>query len=101
MRFARLTLPIGRSLRQAAPLVTFSTLLYAADRRKYISFMEMPGTETLLRGKYENKIRRHSSVEKIFEVFATQRISNKIMAMDLEDLLRAIVPFNYSTKDPE
>jgi len=82
------------------PLPLIPALYWIQNKDKYASFLEMPGTEVWIRGEYENKIRRHSSVEKIFEVFATKK-NNRNLLMTFEDLLRAIVPFNYSTKSKE
>ena len=49
----------------------------------------------ILRGAYENKIRRYSPPEKIFDVFATIYENGKLL-MNLKDLLRAICFYNYS-----
>lgn len=65
---------------------------------KNVSFLEMPETSDIIKGIYENKIRRSSPIEKIFEVFATVK-TEEGLRMSFFDLMRAICPFNYSTKD--
>ena len=51
----------------------------------------------LLRGEYENKIRRFSPPEKIFDVFASIYDEGKLL-MTLQDLLKAICFYNYSMR---
>ena len=60
----------------------------------------MPSTATSIKGNYENKVRRGSPIEKIFDVFATGKNKDGLY-MSFFDLLRAVCPFNYSTKDIE
>jgi hypothetical protein len=54
-----------------------------------------PPLSMILRGAYENKIRRFSPPEKIFDVFATIS-QNGVLLMTLKDLLKAICFYNYS-----
>ena len=49
----------------------------------------------LLRGEYENKIRRFSPPELIFDVFATIYEKGDLL-MTMRDLLKAICFYNYS-----
>lgn len=49
----------------------------------------------ILRGSYENKIRRFSPPEKIFDVFATIYDKGRLL-MSLTDLLKAICFYNFS-----
>jgi len=56
----------------------------------------MPPLKERIRGEYENKIRRSSPPEKIFECFATIPMDGSIY-MSHSDLFQAIVPYNYST----
>ena len=60
----------------------------------------MPPYEKMIRGNYENSIRRHSSVEKIYEVFSNEVRKGGVF-MSYHDQLKAITPFNYSLKDDE
>lgn len=62
---------------------------------------QMPDTPTVIKGVYENKIRRSSPLEKIFEVFSTIKGEEGRTMMSFYDLMRAICPFGYSTKDIE
>lgn len=54
-----------------------------------------PPLSMILRGEYENKIRRYSPPEKIFDVFATI-YENGRLYMTVKDLLKAICFYNYS-----
>lgn len=54
-----------------------------------------PPLSMILRGAYENKIRRFSPPEKIFDVFATE-YENGRLYMSIIDLLKAICFYNYS-----
>lgn len=54
-----------------------------------------PPLSMILRGEYENKIRRYSPPEKIFDVFATI-YENGRLYMTITDLLKAICFYNYS-----
>lgn len=56
-----------------------------------------PPTRDRIRGEYENKIRRMSPPEKIFEVFAMHKKGNHIY-MSHSDLFLAVCPYNYTTK---
>ena len=58
----------------------------------------MPETPIIIKGVYENKIRRSSPIEKIFEVFATVKGDDSTLKMSIYDFMRAICPFNFSTK---
>jgi hypothetical protein len=58
---------------------------------------EHPNTKDRIRGEYENKIRKSSPPEKIFEVFATINEENELF-MSHYDLFKAISPYTYSTK---
>jgi hypothetical protein len=60
--------------------------------------LKSPPTRDRIRGEYENKIRRMSPPEKIFEVFATQKKDEHIY-MSHQDLFRAVCPYNYTTKE--
>lgn len=79
--------------RVGIPLV-FS--LYHFNNR--VRFFEVPETSVIIKGVYDNKIRRSSPIEKIFEVFANLKTEDGLR-MSFFDLMRAICPFNYSTKD--
>lgn len=54
-----------------------------------------PPTSMILRGEYENKIRRFSPPEKIFMVFGSIYEKGKVF-MTMKDLLKAICFYNYS-----
>lgn len=56
-----------------------------------------PTTKDRIRGEYENKIRKSSPPEKIFETFATISENNELF-MSHFDLFKAITPFTYTTK---
>ncbi|KRX07179.1 hypothetical protein PPERSA_00336 [Pseudocohnilembus persalinus] len=64
-----------------------------------LEYLKYPPTKNIIRGEYENKIRRHSPPEKIFEVFASQAGDDHKLYMSHYDLFKAICPFNYSTKE--
>lgn len=51
----------------------------------------------MIRGEYENKIRRFSPHEKVFEVFATHYEKGQLY-MDCFDLMKAICFYNYCSK---
>lgn len=61
---------------------------------------KLPETSAIIKGGYENKIRRSSPIEKVFEVFATKR-TKEGLRMTFFDLMRAVCPFNYSTKSAD
>lgn len=54
-----------------------------------------PPLSMILRGAYENRIRRFSPPEKIFDVFATIYDNGRLL-MSLTDLLKAICFYNFS-----
>lgn len=54
-----------------------------------------PPIYQIIRGEYEDKIRRYSPPEKIFQVFA-QFDENKKCSMKMQELLKAICFYNYS-----
>lgn len=58
-----------------------------------------PPAKERIRGEYENKIRRYSPPEKIFEVFATHKDENEVIFMTHSDLFKAICPYNYACKE--
>ena len=60
---------------------------------------DMPSTKDRIRGDYENKIKRGSPPEKIFEVFVTLRNQDGKLYMTHSDLFTALCPDNYTTKD--
>lgn len=60
--------------------------------------IKLPETKDMIRGSYENKIRRSSPLEKMFEVFATEKTPEGLN-MNFFDFMKAICPFNYSTKE--
>lgn len=60
----------------------------------------MPETASMIKGTYENKVRRSSPLEKIFEIFATVK-TQQGLRMSFFDFMNAICPYNYSTKDIE
>jgi len=60
--------------------------------------LQYPKTKDRIRGEYENKIRRYSPPEKIFEIFATIRNKDGLF-MSHRDLFRAICPYNYSANE--
>ena len=60
--------------------------------------MKYPSTKERIRGEYENKIRRHSPPEKIFETFATIKEEDDIY-MSQSDLFKAICPYNYAVRE--
>lgn len=55
----------------------------------------------MIKGIYENSIRRSSPIEKIFEVFATVKGDDNMLKMTIYDFMRAICPFSGSTKPIE
>lgn len=59
-----------------------------------------PDPRWRVKGEYENKIRRGSPPEKVFEVFASQRNGEELV-MSHYDLFRALCPYNYTTKSNE
>ena len=61
----------------------------------------MPSTRDKIRGEYENKIKRSSPPEKIFETFASLKSEKGKLYMTHEDLFEALCPFNYTTKAEE
>eukprot|EP00919_Chromeraceae_sp_WS-2016_P013105 GHVR01030630.1.p1 GENE.GHVR01030630.1~~GHVR01030630.1.p1 ORF type:complete len:103 (+),score=2.52 GHVR01030630.1:2222-2530(+) len=63
--------------------------------QKSILMSPEPPISAILRGQYENKIRRYSPPEKIFDVFATLN-ENGTFKMTLKDLLNAICFYNHS-----
>lgn len=65
--------------------------------KEQIWMFEQPQTKDRIRGEYENKIRKSSPPEKIFEVFATINEGNELF-MSHYDLFKAISPYTYSTK---
>jgi len=62
----------------------------------FLKCLKMPPLKERIRGEYENKIRRSSPPEKIFECFASISMAGSIF-MSHSDLFAAIVPYNYST----
>lgn len=58
----------------------------------------MPSTRDKIRGEYENKIKRSSPPEKIFETFASFKNKDGKLYMTHSDLFKALCPFNYTTK---
>lgn len=50
---------------------------------------------SLIRGKYENKIRFFAAPEKIFEIFANDKNDEGEMTMDYAHFLHCITPYNY------
>lgn len=81
------------------PVYSATAYTIIQNRDKCALFLEKPGTEVTLRGNYENQIRRFSTIEKIYEVFASKRIGNGVVRMTWYDLLKACVPFNFSLKE--
>jgi len=63
--------------------------------KRKVFMSEDPIIQEIIRGEYENRIRRYSPPEKIFDVFATIR-QNGQLYMNLHDLLKAICFYNFS-----
>lgn len=57
----------------------------------------LPKKSETIRGEYENKIRRYSPFEKVFETFATH-YEKGTLQMDKNDLLKSICFYNYCEK---
>lgn len=74
-----------------------SSVMVLQKRRTIFAF-SYPGTKEIIRGEYENKIRRDSPPEKIFEVFASELEGDSIF-MNHEDFFNSICPFAFSTKE--
>ena len=74
-----------------------ATASYFLVQKKKVFASPEPPVYMLLRGEYENKIRRFSPPEKIFDVFATIYDEGKLL-MTLQDLLKAICFYNYSMR---
>lgn len=55
-----------------------------------------PPLYQIIRGEYEDKIRRYSLPEKIFDVFATTKNEKNHNTLTMIGLLRAICFYNYS-----
>lgn len=66
--------------------------------QKKLFCFQHPSTKERIRGEYENKIRRHSPPEKIFETFATIKENDDIF-MSQADLFKAICPYNYAVRE--
>lgn len=49
-----------------------------------------------IRGAYENRIRFFSPPEKVYEIFATIKLSDRQVAMTYDDFYRANTPYNYT-----
>jgi hypothetical protein len=62
--------------------------------------LQYPSTKDRIRGEYENKIRRDSPPEKIFETFATVNENGRLY-MTHYDLFKAICPYNYAVRSAD
>lgn len=96
--FTNFARSFARSASRHAVKLSVPLLFSFHHFNKNVYFLEMPETADIIKGIYENKIRRSSPIEKIFEVFATVKTDDGLR-MSFFDLMRAICPFNYSTKD--
>jgi Ca2+-binding EF-hand superfamily protein len=59
---------------------------------------EKPSLEELVKGRYENRLRRFSTPERIFEYFASIRLDQQAY-MTRHDFVRALVPYGFRKGD--
>jgi hypothetical protein len=85
------------SFKKIPKMITVNLLIIISSLNSYTIYFKFPDTKSIIRGEYENKIRRHSPPEKIFETFA-DCVQDGQLLMNHSELFNAICPFMYSTK---
>ncbi|GLE11788.1 hypothetical protein PINS_up024454 [Pythium insidiosum] len=90
---------LGRvaSLSPLAPLAASALAAYSASSAR--SEAASPSFSERTIGNYENRLRRFSSPERVFEYFSSVEI-DKQFYMTREDLARAVTPYTYRSGAP-